>query len=326
MIDGSKPAGAGGLGGFVRWGSAFLLILLVHGALGAALLFHPAPPLDGLPSDAVLIDLPAEPSLDPENPDDAAGPEIASMAESDLQPDVVPEPEPPAPDQPPPELAQAEPVAEPPPEPPPPDQPPPELAQAEPEAPPEATIPPASIPDSGVVLPPPPEEPARPERKAETRPKAKAIPKPDRRLTPDQRARQERRTAPSQARAAPPPIVGGGRPSAAAVATWSAQLGAHLARHKRFPADARARGQQGTATLRIVLDGGGRVVSRALARSSGSPSLDGESLAMIVRAHRCPDLPRTWPCRRRSPFRFDSRSVENPQRCGMSAFNGAPGV
>ena len=65
-------------------------------------------------------------------------------------------------------------------------------------------------------------------------------------------------------------------------------VSAHLRRHQQYPADARSRGDQGTATVSFSLDGGGRVTSARLARSSGISSIDGEVTAMVRRASPFP--------------------------------------
>jgi protein TonB len=68
-------------------------------------------------------------------------------------------------------------------------------------------------------------------------------------------------------------------------------VAAHLARHKRFPDDARRRGEEGTATVSFRLDGGGRVMSVRLVRGSGSGSIDLEARAMVQRASPFPAPP-----------------------------------
>lgn len=68
-------------------------------------------------------------------------------------------------------------------------------------------------------------------------------------------------------------------------------VSAHLARYKQFPADARARGDQGTASVTFSLDGGGRVTSVRLARASGVASIDQETQAMVRRASPFPAPP-----------------------------------
>lgn len=249
----------------LRWGLAFGLVLLAHGALAAALLVRSPPPADGTPLDAISIDLSPEASTDA-RPDEVAGPEITESVEPTA--DASSEPEPPAPDSLPPEFAEPKPVTE---------------------AAPELTAPPAPA-TSEVLLPPAPEEPARREPVAEREPE----PKPPEEV--EKPAREERRTVASQASAgATAAVAGGARPSAAAIATWSAKLSTHLAHHKRYPVEARSRRQQGTATLQVTLDAAGRVLSRQVVKGSGAALLDQESLAMVLRAQPLPKPPPNMP-------------------------------
>ena len=66
---------------------------------------------------------------------------------------------------------------------------------------------------------------------------------------------------------------------------------AHLGKHKRYPDAARARHVEGETTVRFVLDRGGRVIRSEVVRSSGSPLLDKEVLALLERATPLPSLP-----------------------------------
>jgi protein TonB len=247
-------------GDLARWGLALALVLLAHGGVAAALLVHSPQPPDSLPSEAIAIDLSPEQST--ATPDEVTCPEVAES--EDPSPEPTSEPEPPAPDSPPPEFAEAKPV---------------------PETAPELTASPAPAPTPEVSLPPTPEEPMRRAPDAEVKPEKK---QPE---ALEKKAKHDRRTAPSQARAATAALAGGGRPSAATIATWAARLGAHLAQHKRYPVEARARGHQGTAMLRVALNAEGHVLSRTLVRGSGTAALDQESMALIMRAQPMPKPP-----------------------------------
>ena len=68
-------------------------------------------------------------------------------------------------------------------------------------------------------------------------------------------------------------------------------MAAHLARHKRFPPEARSRGDQGTATISFALDGGGRVTRVSLVRGTGFAALDQEVQGMVHRASPFPAPP-----------------------------------
>lgn len=74
-------------------------------------------------------------------------------------------------------------------------------------------------------------------------------------------------------------------------AAYTRSLGAWLARHKRYPAEARSTGQQGTVRVTFSIDRNGRVVSRGVSAGSGHPVLDREALAMIDRASPMPRPP-----------------------------------
>jgi periplasmic protein TonB len=76
-----------------------------------------------------------------------------------------------------------------------------------------------------------------------------------------------------------------------AIARWQSTLAAHLERFKRYPDKARARGDQGTATVAFTIDHDGRLVTSRIVQSSGSPTLDDETLAMLVRAQPLPKPP-----------------------------------
>ncbi|MGE0752870.1 MAG: TonB family protein [Variibacter sp.] len=84
-------------------------------------------------------------------------------------------------------------------------------------------------------------------------------------------------------------------------------VAAHLARYKQFPAEARAAGQTGTASVTFSLSGSGRVTSSRLARSSGVPSLDREVTAMVRRASPFPPPPDGRPVSFTVPINFQVR-------------------
>ena len=95
-------------------------------------------------------------------------------------------------------------------------------------------------------------------------------------------------TAPPQKSAAPQPSV----PSnSQAQRTWQSDLLQHLAKFKRYPEDARRRGQTGINRLKFVVDPNGRVVTFELSGRSGSASLDRATLEMIRKAQPLPAPP-----------------------------------
>jgi protein TonB len=95
-----------------------------------------------------------------------------------------------------------------------------------------------------------------------------------------------------QAKAAPSTAannVGVGRSDN--TSNYAGMVSAHLRRYQQYPADARSRGEQGTATVSFGLDGGGRVTSARLVRGSGIASIDQEVQAMVRRASPFPAPP-----------------------------------
>ena len=69
---------------------------------------------------------------------------------------------------------------------------------------------------------------------------------------------------------------------------WQTLVAARLQQNKRYPAAAEARHEQGVVTLAFTVDRNGRVLTKSIARSSGSAALDEEVMAMIERAQPLP--------------------------------------
>lgn len=76
-----------------------------------------------------------------------------------------------------------------------------------------------------------------------------------------------------------------------AMASYRGQVIAHLTRFKRYPLGAETRGAEGTPVVSFSLDGGGRVLAVALARSSGHADIDAETVGMVRRAVPFPAPP-----------------------------------
>jgi protein TonB len=77
----------------------------------------------------------------------------------------------------------------------------------------------------------------------------------------------------------------------AEVATWRSQIVTILEHNKRYPAEARARGEHGVARLAFSIDGNGRLLSSRIVASSGSTALDAETLELVRRAQPYPPPP-----------------------------------
>jgi protein TonB len=148
-----------------------------------------------------------------------------------------------------------------------------------------AALPPAPPqPDSLTAAPTPPQP----------RPATEARRKPER---PQVTAREPQPPAPRST--APPRVdrvasvqhAAAGAEAAAALASYGAQLRAHVLRYKRYPDGARAAQTGGTAVLSFTVGRGGQLVAARLGRSSGSAALDAETLAAIRRAQPLPPFP-----------------------------------
>jgi protein TonB len=127
------------------------------------------------------------------------------------------------------------------------------------------------------------------------------------RSTPDQDTKKRQEMRPKRERAAAPQKTASRQPNSSQTPPSSAGgvglgrsridsnyrglVAAHLARHKRFPPEARSRGEQGGATVSFALDGGGRVTRVSLVRGTGSATLDQEATAMVRRASPFPAPP-----------------------------------
>lgn len=78
-------------------------------------------------------------------------------------------------------------------------------------------------------------------------------------------------------------------PQSDSVKAWKVRLAAHINSNKFFPVE--AWGQTGQAKVTFVIDRSGRLISRAVAESAGSRSLDDAALAIIARAEPFPAPP-----------------------------------
>jgi protein TonB len=228
--------------------------------LGVAWYTHSPPPGIALPT--IMIDLapasaPSSPSAQPL--DLPPGPEMR-------------EAEPP----PPPEPAKQEAVQE---------QLAPTVPQENPavEAPPEQNAEPPPKPEPAKIVPDPPKPvPVKPKPvRTEVKKPAEAPPAPRTSAAP--KAERHASLTPSS--------VPAGATSAAALASYNQLVAAHLQRFKQYPSSAKAAGEQGTSRLSFTLGRSGQVLGSRLAGSSGHPSLDGETLAMVRRAQPFPPMP-----------------------------------
>ena len=148
-------------------------------------------------------------------------------------------------------------------------------------------------------------EPEKPVEKVEMQPEP--TPQPELAVTPppkpvdkpkENKPKQKRMSvasAPSSAErkaeraAAPAPGAASHNPFA--LPNWKSRLVSQLERAKRYPPEARARGEQGVAQLAFSIDRSGGVHNARIARSSGSSVLDRETLLLVARAQPLPPPP-----------------------------------
>lgn len=135
-------------------------------------------------------------------------------------------------------------------------------------------LPPGPIEEEENKPTPPKEEAKPPEPEAEV---ALPLPEPPK---PEMPAEEKQATAPPAAKV--PPSV---------MTRWQTRLAAHIERFRRYPAEARSRGEQGVARVAFTIDREGRLLKSRIEQSSGSASLDQETLAMLSRAQPMPRPP-----------------------------------
>ncbi|WP_347902720.1 energy transducer TonB [Pseudomonas purpurea] len=87
------------------------------------------------------------------------------------------------------------------------------------------------------------------------------------------------------------PAPGPSHAQNAAKESWQGTLLAHLAKYKKYPSGAQARGKEGLNRLRFVVDAEGKVLSYELVGRSGNADLDRATLEMIRRAQPLPKPP-----------------------------------
>ncbi len=225
--------------------------MALHAVLGAAFLANAERPAER-PIEAPAIEVVA----DTPSPNEMAGqpPPVERLLSSPTKPPAEREPEP-APQPMPERQIQPEPALQPQPEPPP---------QPEPRQ-----------PDAHAVAPAPG---ARPRRLAASRPNAPAIARPEPALPGPA---GEPVKAPHAAVPTAVPEVSPG---------WSAAIGAWLQSHKVYPEAARARGEEGSATVRFTIDREGRVLAFAILQGTGFTNLD-EAVGQLLRGARLPGFP-----------------------------------
>ena len=303
--DLARPPGAMAAHEWMRRVGGATLSLLVHGSLFAVLMREP-PPLASIGLEVMSVEIvlgataPAGVAMEPgEN-------QVQSTSAPEEKPTEVEQTEPKATAQPQsvevakhetaPEQKTEQPKAETKTETKP-EEPKPFVAMLESQTPEIATAAPRETPDTTDVtlLPQPEDKPV--EKKPDPKPVQAAPPKPVKDAKPAQEQRRTaaptREKAAKEAKASMPSSqannVGVGRSNNDT--NYPGLVSAHLRRYQQYPADARGRGDQGTASVTFGISGSGGVTSVRLARSSGVGSIDQEVQAMVRRASPFPAPP-----------------------------------
>ena len=166
--------------------------------------------------------------------------------------------------------------------------PPPKVVEQPPEPPP---------PPTPIEQPPPPPAPVAetppPPPKAEPKPIPKPIPKPRPRPQPVQQVEQPMPQLPLPLPAQPGPQMASipSPPPAATISPdYRTLLSGWLESHKRYPEDARQRGEEGRVVLRFRVDRYGRVLDYQVVSSSGYGDLD-QSVENMMRGATMPPFP-----------------------------------
>ncbi|MBM7332451.1 energy transducer TonB family protein [Alloalcanivorax marinus] len=268
-----------------RWLSSTLLVTLVYAApLGWWLWRAPPPALDSAPAAAMVVELaplatsPATPTELPPGPESQAS-QAARAAPPERRPETQPEPKPepappPAPAEPEVTLPEAELQ---------PEQKEPQRRQKELQPEPKEPQPEQQAPQPDPTPEPPPTEQAAespsPEKASRNAAASTAS------APPDAARQSERAAAPRQGVQRP-------RADLNQVPSWRDTLLRRLNEAKRYPSRARRLRQEGVGYLRFEMDMEGRVLASGIARSSGYPLLDEETLALLRRAAPLPRPPK----------------------------------
>ena len=176
-------------------------------------------------------------------------------------------------------------------------QPEPEKVEPQPDPPIALTTPEPPSAEEAIVAPPPPPPPkpveAKPEPHKPVTPHERAERKPDEKH--DKPEHKTARAKPAAEASKPMRMASAPNPGAESEgarmgqASWNSEVVAQIRRAAAYPSD--GGGASGTVMVSVVIDRNGRLVSRRLAGSSGSPVLDRAAMAIIERAQPFPRFP-----------------------------------
>jgi len=275
-VDAQEPDQSGE---FALWVAAVVIVLALHVGLAVAYLrLRPEPETRAEAPAFEVAFMPAQDAPAAPPAVDQPDPAPTKMDQPEDPPKELPPP--PVPDEPPPPQVEAMvPPETPPPAP---------LVQVEPVPPP--------IPEEATVVP-----PEKPVEAAPPPPKPAVVREPPpRKVTHDEKV--EKRPAPPKSVAAPAskPMRVAAAPNPGAESegarigreSWLSQFGAQIRRAATYP---KGNTMSGTAQVSVTVARNGRLVSRRLTGSAGSPALDQAALAAIDRAQPFPPFPASMP-------------------------------
>lgn len=126
--------------------------------------------------------------------------------------------------------------------------------------------------------------------------KAEEDPRPEQKAIPVATAAAQEASAPPPVEAPPAekpaaPKQGVSSKLSEATLSWQKSVTLHLNKHKKYPGDARKRGEEGVASITFTIDRSGQVISSHLDKSSGSELLDREAIEVLTRASPFPPPP-----------------------------------
>jgi protein TonB len=137
---------------------------------------------------------------------------------------------------------------------------------------------PEPVPEPELAMVPPPPKPIEKPKEVKKKQKHRAV-------------ARATSTAENRADHAAAPMPGASSRDSNALPNWKSQLVARLERYKRYPSEARSRGEGGVAQLAFSIDRNGGVHHARILRSSGSSLLDRETLSLVERAQPLPPPP-----------------------------------
>jgi protein TonB len=239
-----------------RWATAALFVVIAHVGCTALALWHwPEEEADDSAASPVLVEMAPAPAVTPVDSPDVAHGPL--MEEAAITPEAAKETK----------------------------------EEVQKEAP---TVEPSPAPEPEVVLPKP--QPVTDKKPEEDKPEEDQ----PKQQSAEQVVAAPLTTAPPRVEATEQPAAVAPSPGSAAAAaraqaTWEKALVSHLNRFKRYPNAARARSSQGDVAVQFTIDRTGALVASRVVRSSGSPALDEEALAVLQRATPLPAPPSHLP-------------------------------